>query len=213
MWKNNKKTMILTSIVTLLPVLPGILLWNRLPEMMATHFGLDNEANGFSSRPFAVFGLPLFLLAVQWVAALAISYDPRKQNISPKLQTLCLWIVPLVSLFCGAAIYPYNLGMKMNVSLFGGITVGVMFIILGNYLPKMRQNYTMGIKIPWTLANEENWNRTHRFAGYIWVAGGILMLLLTFTGVGGMWAVFALLMVVTVIPCVYSFWLHAAKGL
>lgn len=213
MWKENKKTILLASIVTVLPILPGILLWNRLPETMATHFGLNNEANGFSSRPFAVFGLPLFLLATQWIVALAVSHDPRKQNISPKLQTLCLWIVPVVSLFCGAAIYSYNLGMKTDITLAAGILLGAMFVVLGNYLPKMRQNYTMGIKIPWTLANEENWNRTHRLGGYIWVIAGLLMLLLTFTGLLGMWTMIGIMLAVVLVPCAYSFWLHAARGL
>ena len=53
--------------------------------------------------------------------------------------------------------------------------IGVLFMIIGNYLPKCKQNYTMGIKLPWTLDDEENWNRTHRFAGFLWVAGGVVI--------------------------------------
>ena len=213
MLKANKKTLILTSIITVLPVLVGIAFWSRLPDPMATHFGMDNEANGFSSRFFAVFGIPLFLLALEWVGALVTSVDPRRQNITPKMFTLVLWIVPVISILCAATIYPYNLGMRLDISFFAMIFLGLMFIVIGNYLPKARQNYTIGIRIPWTLANEQNWNRTHRMAGYLWVAGGILMILVGLTGsVRAEWVI-GLAVLMTVIPCAYSFRLHIAEGL
>lgn len=105
MLKKHLRTLILTSIITILPVFIGLILWNRLPDVMATHFDSSNIANGFESKAFAVFGLPLILLAVQWVAAVFIANDPRRQNISSLMFTLVLWIVPVVSLICGAAIY------------------------------------------------------------------------------------------------------------
>ena len=102
MLKTNKKTLIITSVITVLPMLIGVFFWNRLPDMMATHFGSNNMANGFSSKPFAVFGIPLICLAVLWVGALVITHDPRKQNITPKMFTLGLWIAPIISLVVAA---------------------------------------------------------------------------------------------------------------
>ena len=213
MLKANRKTLIITSIVTILPMLIGVICWNRLPDVMATHFGLNNEANGFSSKALAVFGLPAFLLALLWVGALVTSRDPKKQNISPKVFSLTLWIVPVLSLFVAAMMYPVNLGYKLDVIFFAELLLGLLFIIIGNYLPKARQNYTIGIKIPWTLANEENWNRTHRLAGYLWMIFGILIVLIGVTRfVPAAWLIGIILMTVLV-PCVYSFWLHARKGL
>ena len=213
MLKANRKTLIITSIVTILPMLIGVICWNRLPDVMATHFGLNNEANGFSSKAFAVFGLPAFLLALLWVGAFVTSRDPKKQNISPKVFSLTLWIVPVLSLFVAAMMYPINLGYKLDVIFFAELLLGLLFIIIGNYLPKARQNYTIGIKIPWTLANEENWNRTHRLAGYLWMIFGILMILIGVTRfVPAAWLIGIILMTVLV-PCIYSFWLHAKKGL
>ena len=209
MLKANKKTLIIASIVTILPILIGLLVWDRLPDVMATHFGMDNEANGWSSKAFAVFGLPLFLLAMEWIAAVVTSQDPRRQNISPKMFTLVLWIIPMVSVVCGAAIYTYNLGMKVDISFFAMLFTGLLFIVIGNYLPKARQNYTIGIKIPWTLADEENWNRTHRAAGHLWVAGGILMVLAALTGFSSIRWFFVILTVMTIVPCVYSYWMYA----
>ena len=213
MLKANKKTLILTSIVTVIPILIGIVFWNRLPDVMGTHFGMNNEADGFSSKAFAVFGLPLILLAVEWVGAFVTSRDPKKQNISPKMFLLVLWIVPVISLITAATIYPYNLGYPMDVPFVAELLLGMMFIILGNYLPKARQNYTIGIRLPWTLANEENWNRTHRLAGYLWVAGGILMVIAALTGIVKPQWMIAVFLVLALIPCVYSFSLHAKQGL
>ena len=213
MLKANRKTLLITSIVTILPMLIGVICWNRLPDVMATHFGLNNEANGFSSKTLAVFGLPAFLLALLWVGALVTSRDPKKQNINPKVFSLTLWIVPVLSLFVAAMMYPINLGYELDVTFFAELLLGLLFIIIGNYLPKARQNYTIGIKIPWTLANEENWNRTHRLAGYLWMIFGILMILIGVTRfVPAAWLIGIILMTVLV-PCIYSFWLHASKGL
>ena len=213
MLKANRKTLIITSIVTILPVLIGIICWNRLPDVMATHFGMNNEANGFSSKAFAVFGLPLVLLAVLWVGAFVTAHDPKRQNISPKMFSLMLWIAPAISLVAAATVYPVNLGYELDITFFGELLLGLMFIIIGNYLPKARQNYTIGIKIPWTLANEENWNRTHRLAGYLWMICGILMIIISLTRfVPAKWLV-GILLITVLVPCIYSFWLYAKKGM
>ena len=213
MMKANKKTLIITSIVTILPVLIGIICWNRLPEVMATHFGFNNEANGFSSKAFAVFGLPLILLAVLWVGAFVTAHDPKRQNISPKMFSLMLWIAPVISLVAATTIYPVNLGYELDIAFFSELLVGLMFIIIGNYLPKARQNYTIGIKIPWTLANEENWNRTHRLAGYLWMICGILMIIISLTRVVPAEWLIGIFLIMVLLPCIYSFWLHAKKAL
>ncbi|MBQ3371829.1 MAG: SdpI family protein [Oscillospiraceae bacterium] len=213
MLKEHKRTLIITSVVTILPVLIGVFFWNRLPDVMATHFGANNEADGFSSKVLAVFGLPLILLALEWIGAVVMSHDPKKQNISPKMFAFALWIIPAVSLFAAATIYPYNLGYQMDITFFAELLVGVIFIVVGNYLPKARQNYTIGIKIPWTLANEENWNRTHRLAGYLWMIGGILMVIAALTGIVKAQWMLAIFFVLVLIPFVYSYWLHVKQGL
>ena len=213
MLKANRKTLILASIVTILPMLIGIIYWNRLPDVMATHFGMNNEANGFSSKAFAVFGLPLALLALHWLGALVTAHDPKKQNISPRMFSLVLWSVPVISLVVAAMVYPANLGYQLDITFFCELFLSLLFIIIGNYMPKVRQNNTLGIKIPWTLANEENWNRTHRLAGYLWMFSGILMLILGLTRLLPAGWLLGLVLITVLVPCFYSYWLHAKKGL
>ena len=82
--------------------------------------------------------------------------------------------------------------------------------MVGNYLPKCRQNYTVGIKIPWTLHDEENWNHTHRMAGYLWIFGGLLMIANIFLKWD--WLVFAVVMVAVVVPTIYSYLYYRKHG-
>lgn len=171
MTKKNKKIILITSMITILPILAGLILWNKLPEQVATHFDANGIPNGYSSRAFAVFGPYLICLFAHLFCAFGTLADPKKQAIGQKMYALILWICPAVSLFCAAAIYGNTFGVEfMKSSRFVIILLGLLFLLVGNYLPKCRQNYTVGIKVPWTLASEANWDATHRMAGKLWVA-------------------------------------------
>lgn len=214
MMQKNKKTLILTSIIILLPMVVGMLLWDKLPETMAMHFGADNDPNGFNSKAFVVFAIPSMLLALQLFCAFITSKDPRLQNISDKIYRLVLWIVPFISLFAMSITYLHNMNVALDISRYAGLFVGILFVIVGNFLPKARQNYTIGIKLPWTLANEENWNKTHRLAGTVWVIDGILLIITTFLNIPKPdYVLFGILMLAGIIPGIYSFFLHIKKGL
>lgn len=212
MIRTHKKTLVLTSIIILLPILIGLVLWNRLPDEIATHFGADGTPNGFSSKAFAVFGLPLFLLACHWICTLGTQFGPRKENISGKLMRIVLWVCPAVSLLCAFFIYGYAFSLPINFTRIILLFLAVLFIIVGNYLPKCRQNYVMGIKLPWTLADAENWNRTHRLAGYLWMAGGLLLLPCTFVPSVSQWILLPLMVCMVGVPTVYSFLLARKKN-
>ena len=198
-----RKTFLITSIITVLPMLAGLFLWNQLPERVATHFASDDTANGWSSRGFAVFGLPLILLAIHAVCVIATSHDPKHQNVSGKVMQIIMWICPVISILGNATIYLTALGYDLNISKYALILVALAIIIIGNYLPKCRQNYTVGIKLPWTLADEDNWNRTHRIAGFLWVICGLLMLVSVFIKID--WLMIVLFLIMTLVPTAYSF--------
>lgn len=207
--KKYKKSIILTSIIIILPILAGLVLWNRLPDTIATHFGSDNVANGWSSKPFTVFGIPLIMLAAHLFCIFATMNDPKKKNINDKMFILVLWIIPSVTVLVMALTYANALGMIVNIGMVVNLLLAIVFIVMGNYMPKCKQNYTAGIKIPWTLNSEENWNKTHRLAGWLWVLGGILFLINAFLLWEGMLVV---ILAVTGIPMVYSFVLYK-KGI
>lgn len=201
----NKKLLLLTSLLTLLPIPVGLLLWNRFPETMAIHFGLTGQADGFASIPYAVFVPSLLMLIIHWVCILATALDKGNRNRNQKLQTIVLWIIPLLSNLSSCGIYALALGWKFSPVAWTMIPMGILFAVIGNYLPKTRMNSTMGIKVWWAYTSEENWNATHRFAGKAWVIAGILMMLCGFLPNG--WAVtvmVVLIVVMCILPVVYS---------
>lgn len=205
MLKEKKWTLILSSVIILLPILVGVLLWDTLPERMVTHWGMNGEPDGWSSRTFVVFGLPLLMLAIQWLGIFVTTKDAKNKNQSRKIFELVFWIVPAVSLFAMSVTYAAALGKELPVSGLSVALSGLMFIMVGNYLPKCKQNRTIGIKIKWTLENEENWNVTHRMAGKLWVAGGVLCLLGVFLPEVAAFAfLFVVLSIMVIVPVVYS---------
>ena len=203
--KKYKKTLILTAILILLPMLIGFIFWDKLPDQLATHFGSNGEPDGWSSKTFAVIGLPVLLVAVHLVCFFITFADPKKQHIDPKLFKLILWLCPVISWFGCGTTYAHALDMEFNITNIGMILLGVLFIVIGNYLPKARQNYTVGIKLPWTLHDEENWNRTHRLAGKLWMVCGLLFVIVSFFGLGTSWIAMLLAAIMILVPTGYSF--------
>ena len=209
MMKKYKKRIIISSVITLLPILAGLILWNRLPDTIATHFGNDNVANGWSSKPFVVFAMPLLLLGLHLFILFVTMNAPKRKNISEKMFGFLIWFVPVLSVFIFSITYCNALGMNVNIGMAVNIIVGIVFLVIGNYLPKCKQNYTAGIRIPWTLNSTENWNRTHRLAGWLFMLGGILFFLNAFLQWSGM---FFVIIVIALLPEVYSFLLYK-KGI
>ena len=213
MMKKYRKTLIVTTIVMLLPILVGVILWNKLPDQVPTHFGVSGEPDGWSSKAFAVFGLPLIIMGLHWVCVLgSLKADPKAHNLNEKMMALVLWICPVISVLCCIFLtYGTALGVEMNAEIIMPVLVGLIMVIIGNWLPKCKQTYTMGIKLPWTLADEENWNRTHRFAGPIWVVGGLIMMVTAIFGGWWLWVMLAALAVMVAAPTVYSYLLFKGK--
>ena len=207
--KINKKLLVITTIIILLPIVIGILLWEQLPAEMATHWGIDNQPNGWNSKEITVFGIPGVMAALH-IICLAVTYaDPKKSNIGKKAMGIVYWILPAVSIFVMGSTYAYALGKEVNIIMICYILLGIIFVILGNYLPKAKQNYTFGYKIPWTLNSEENWNKTHRLAGWIMVIAGIIFIINAFFLFEWVPAVLAAL---ALTPVVYSYLLYK-KGI
>ena len=210
MLKKNKLTLIITSLVLLIPIFIGLLLWEQLPEQIPSHWNIEGEIDGWSSKPFAVFGLPCIILALHWVCIIASLTDPKSTNYHPTMFRLVLWICPGLSLLLSTLTYSVALGCEIDVEVIMPLVMGVLFLVIGNLLPKCRQSYTMGIKLPWTLNNEENWNKTHRFGGKVWVAGGIIILATAF--IGSFWILMGVLLIMVTVPTLYSYLLYRKQA-
>ena len=206
MIRKNWKILVITSVMILLPILAGVLLWNQLPAQIPSHWNAAGEIDGWTSKTFSVFGMPLLLLAFQWLCVLGTLADPKRQNHPTKILHLVFWIIPILSVLLHTIVYAVALGSEVRMEMVMPVFVGLVLAITGNYLPKCKQNYTIGIKIPWTLNSEENWNRTHRFAGRIWVVCGLIIVLTGF--IGGVWILLPIFLLMVLAPVLYSYLLH-----
>ena len=206
MIKKNLPKLIITSLIILIPIVIGLILWDKLPDQVPVHWNMSGEVDDYATKTQAVFLMPLVLVAFQWICVLGTSLDPKKQNINDKMFTLVLWIIPIISLLCNSMVYATVLGHKVSVEIIMPLFMGALFIVIGNYLPKCKQSYTMGIKLPWTLDDEENWNKTHRMAGFLWVIGGIIVMATAF--LGAFWLFFVVLIPMVIVPTVYSYLLY-----
>lgn len=214
--KQYKWKILISTLLTMLPALIGLLIWNRLPDVLTTHWGADGAADGFAGKAFAVFGLPAIMAGINLICCLATALDPKQLEQNKKALNLIFWITPVLSVLCCGMVYSIALGKEVNVLLLMPLTFGIGFIAVGNYMPKIKQNSTLGLRIRWTLCNEENWNRTHRFSGKVAVACGLVALLSALLPNGWMFALLAVaLLAVIIVPICYSYSIykrHRAEG-
>ena len=151
----------------------------NLPQEVTTHWGFDGKPDGWSSRTTAVFVLPLLGLGIGALLAFLPRTDPRRKNFELHADTY--WLVANASLMVISAIHVgvigYNLGWPIPLSRIVAIGVGGLFVLIGNVMTRMRPNWFMGIRTPWTLSSDAVWRKTHRVGGYGFVAGGVLAIL------------------------------------
>ena len=211
--KEHKGKLILTSLLVLLPLAAGLLLWNRLPEQLPMHWNAAGEVDGWGSRWMVVCLLPLFLLLIHWICVVACFIDPKNKGQNRKALGLVLWICPAVSLLAGFMSFSAALGMGLQIEKLVLILLGLLFIIIGNYLPKCKQNYTIGIRVMWALDDEENWTATHRFASRLWVGCGVVILLLAFLPWASvsLWIVLGLTLLASLASVLYSYIFYRKK--
>lgn len=199
----NKRAVFLVALVCLLPCILGLILYKDLPERIPIHWNMLGEPDNFAPKPFAVFGLPLILAFFHLICHIGASADKRRKNYSKALETMTYWFIPALSLILCPMTLLASKGVDVKIEVIVPCLIGLMLVFVGNYLPKCKQNSTMGIKIPWTLKSEENWNKTHRLAGKLWIVGGIFSIICTFCGYPLL--LFAAVAVAIAVPVVYSF--------
>ena len=198
------KTTILTSLACLIPLLLGVILYNKLPESIATHFNSEGIADDYSSKNFTVFILPLIFLMVNLFVSFMINNDPKKANVSQKMKNLLLWLIPVLSNIVMSTTFGLAMGIKLDITTIVFSMVGILFTVLGIILPKLKRNYTIGIKLPWTLNDDYNWEKTHSLAGKIWIIGGIILFINGIFNMGASITVLVIILLI-LIPTIYSY--------
>jgi uncharacterized membrane protein len=195
-------------LLILATLLIGLYFYPQLPDKVPSHWNMKGQVDGWSGKAFAVWFFPLLNFGLYIMFFFLPRIDPRRENYSNFTGPYKIIRIALHVFF--AVIYLVSLtvalGFAVKVDFFVKISVALLFILLGNYMGKFQPNYFVGIKTPWTLANEEVWRKTHRFAAPLWVALGTLDILLSFFQTT--WAavlLFSSFMIMAFVPMLYSY--------
>ncbi len=189
----------------------AVYFYPQLPERVPSHWNVRGQVDGYSSRIWGAFGIPLMNAGIYLMMLFLPLIDPRRDNYVKFAGTYRLLRVVFVCFFTGlyVIIILAAMGYPISVDRLVPLGISLLFVFIGNYMGRIQHNYFVGIKVPWTLASEEVWRKTHRLAGPLWVIAGLLGIVgAMIGGTAAMWFLFVPLLSATVIPVVYSFLIY-----
>jgi uncharacterized membrane protein len=209
---NTRTTTIIVLIMVIAATVVGVALWNRLPDPMASHWGPNDQVNGYMSKFWGVFLLPLITLGMFVLFLVIPSIDPLKANIAQFRDVFNLFITLIVAFM----IYIYFLTLRWNLGYTNvGMSkallpaMGILFFFVGFMLRKAKRNFFIGIRTPWTLSSDRVWDETHRLGSVLFMISGALAFLGSFFGgMTAFWFLFAPLIASTLATLVYSYVLY-----
>lgn len=205
----SKISIILTSLICLTPFIISALFYNKLPDKVATHFDINGIPNGYSSKIVAAFGIPAFLFIINLITNFVMEKNPDYINVGKVITIIGKWTIPFISVFMQIFIIAYACGFKFNINYYVLIFLGLLIMTIGIYLPKCQQNRIVGIKTPWALKDKENWKKTHRISGHLWIISGLILCINSFINIGFINIVVITVMVV--VPIIYSYVIYKNK--
>lgn len=167
------KILIVTCVVCLLPILLGVALWNELPESIAIHFDINNNPDNFAPKAFAVFGMPLLMVVLQVICCIINDVNAYKHGERKKFSAVTKSIVPFLSVVLQTVTLGYALGWNIDIRKFVCVIVGVILVVIGNYLPKL--DYVKNADV-----DTEKARKINRFLGFENVVMGLLMIVSIF---------------------------------
>ena len=209
---STRTTTIVVLIMIAAATLAGLLLWNRLPDQMASHWNINDQVDGYISKFWGVFMLPLITLGMFLLFLVIPSIDPMKANIAQFREAFNLFIVLIV----GFMVYLYGLTLAWNLGytnfrMSGAMlpAIGLLFIFIGFMMRQAKRNFFIGIRTPWTLSSDMVWNETHRVGAILFMISGALAFIGGFFGgTTAFWMMFAPIMGSTAFLLVYSYMLY-----
>ncbi len=209
---STRTTLIISLVLIVAASLAGVLLWNQLPEQMASHWDVNDQVNGYMPRFWGVFLMPLVTLGMLVLFLVVPSIDPLKANIAQFREAFNLFIALMV----GFMIYVHGLTLawslgyhnfKMSTAMLP--FMGFLFIAIGFMLRKAKRNFFIGIRTPWTLSSDRVWDETHRLGATLFMASGVLAVIGgLFGGMVAFWLLFVPLIGSTLFLLAYSYVLY-----
>ncbi|MBT8062676.1 MAG: SdpI family protein [Gammaproteobacteria bacterium] len=181
----------------------------QLPDPVPTHWNAAGEVDGWTPKPWGVWLLPVISMATFVVLLVLPVISPKGFRLEQSRKAYDVVIFVVVCFMALTEVFSFRSAVSGGQELmqFVPVAIGMLFLVLGNYLGKFQKNFFVGIRTPWTLASDEVWNRTHRLGGYVFMAGGAVIIVTGLLGLGVEWFV-ATAILVALIPTVYSLLLY-----
>lgn len=169
------------SILNIIPFLIAAIFYSKLPNKLPIHWNIEGVADGFASKPIALLFIPAIILILNIIIYFVIKIDPKgKENMRNKIVHIIFFFIPVLAIIIQTFTVISGLGYNPPVATIIFCLTGILFIIIGNYLPTCKQSYTVGIRTPWTLDNKEVWDKTHELGGKLFIAFGIISIITLF---------------------------------
>lgn len=177
--KNNNLTLILTVLICLLPMILGAVLYSKLPEQMPIHFNIKNEPDNYANKSFALFGMPIIMATIQAICMIVTSIKIKKidNNYKPTIIKIMEWFIPILTIFIYIIMIEVPLGSTVYVGKSVCLILGILFIIIGNYTPKMSYELGKSMVHPHP-KDEKSFRKMLKIMGYSFIIVGVILLLL-----------------------------------
>jgi uncharacterized membrane protein len=209
---STKNTTIISILLITIAVIAGAVLWNQLPDPMASHWNANDQVDGTMPKFWGVFMMPLITLGLTALFLVIPNIDPLKANIVQFRESFNIFIVLIVAfmLYVHGLTLAWSLGntgFKMSSAMLP--FMGVLFIAIGLMLRKAKRNFFIGIRTPWTLSSDSVWDKTHQLGSILFMASGAFALIGgLFGGMAAFWLMFVPLIGSTLFLVVYSYILY-----
>jgi uncharacterized membrane protein len=201
----------LSLVFLLIALIAAAWLYPQLPAQVPVHWNIHGQVDRYGPR-FWVAALPtLMILVVTALMVLLPAISPRKFEIAPFAQvyTIMMLATHVVVLVLGVSVLLAGAGYAVPIPTIAMLLLGALSMVIGNYTGKLRKNFFVGIRTPWTLSSDAVWERTHRLAGWLFMLGGLVAIVATLVGVP-FWVAVAAVPAAGLIACVYSYFIYRA---
>lgn len=201
-----KRSLLVSLVFFVIAVVVAVWLYPRLPNQVPTHWNYDGQVNGSMPRFWGAAMPALMILGLAVLTWLLPVISPRRFEIKPFAHVYVMLMLAIqgLMLVLGLATLLFAVGYPVAMPKVAMLGTGALFLILGNYMGKLRKNFFIGIRMPWTLASDAVWERTHRLGGWLFMLAGLLVIVVTLADAPP-WLAIALLLAAAFIPAIYSF--------
>jgi uncharacterized membrane protein len=204
---STKTAAIISFALIAVALIAGLVLYARLPDPMPSHWNAAGEVDGYMSKFWGIFMMPIITVVLTGFFLVIPQIDPLKANIA-KFGNVFSWFIVI---FVAYMLYVYaltlfaSLGIQFNMTVMLMPVVGLLFIGIGYMMGQAKRNFFIGIRTPWTLSSETVWDETHKLGSKLFMVAGGLIIITGFLGESGIWLMMVAMIIAAFVPIIYSY--------